>query len=51
MQSQLETLSPVLVQVKVEVPWQKVNDDLESAYRAMQRKAHIRGFRPGKVPR
>jgi len=51
MQSQLETLSPVLVQVKVEVPWQKVNEDLESAYRAMQRKAHIRGFRPGKVPK
>jgi trigger factor len=51
MQSQLETLSPVLVQVKVEVPWQKVNDDLETAYKAMQRKAKIRGFRPGKVPR
>jgi trigger factor len=51
MQSQLETLSPVLVQLKVEVPWQKVNEDLESAYRTMQRKAHIRGFRPGKVPR
>jgi trigger factor len=51
MQSQLETLSPVLVQLKVEVPWQRVNDDLESAYRAMQRKARIRGFRPGKVPR
>jgi trigger factor len=51
MQSQVETLSPVLVQVKIEVPWQKVNDDLETAYRAMQRKARIRGFRPGKVPR
>jgi trigger factor len=51
MQSQVETLSPVLVQIKVEVPWQKVNDDLESAYREMQRKARIRGFRPGKVPR
>jgi trigger factor len=51
MQSQLETLSPVLVQVKVEVPWQRVNDDLESAYRTMQRKARIRGFRPGKVPK
>jgi trigger factor len=51
MQSQVETLSPVLVQLKVEVPWQKVNEDLESAYRTMQRKAHIRGFRPGKVPR
>lgn len=51
MQSQLETLSPVLVQVKVEVPWQKVNEDLETAYKAMQRKARIRGFRPGRVPR
>lgn len=51
MQSQVETLSPVLVQVKVEVPWQKVNEDLESAYKTMQRKARIRGFRPGKVPR
>jgi trigger factor len=51
MQSQLETLSPVLVQVKVEVPWQKVNDDLESAYRTMQRTARVRGFRQGKVPK
>lgn len=51
MQSHVETLSPVLVAVKVEVPWQKVAEDLESAYRTMQKKAHIRGFRPGKVPR
>jgi len=51
MQSHVETLSPVLVEVKVEVPWQKVAEDLETAYRNMQRKAHIRGFRPGKVPR
>jgi trigger factor len=51
MQSHVQTLSPVLVEVKVEVPWQKVNEDLESAYKSMQRKAHIRGFRPGKVPR
>jgi trigger factor len=28
-----------------------VNDDLESAYRATQRTARIRGFRPGKVPK
>jgi trigger factor len=51
MQSQVETLSPVLVQLKIEVPWQKVNEDLETAYRTAQRKARIRGFRPGKVPR
>jgi trigger factor len=51
MQSQIETLSPVLVEIKVEVPWNTVNEDLETAYRAMQQKARIRGFRPGKVPR
>jgi trigger factor len=51
MQSQVETLSPVLVEVKVEVPWQKVSEDLESAYRVAQRNARIRGFRQGKVPR
>ncbi|HEX7478602.1 MAG TPA: trigger factor [Polyangiales bacterium] len=51
MQSQIETLSPVLVSVKVEVPWKKVAEDLEAAYRATQRTARIRGFRPGKVPR
>lgn len=51
MHSQVETLSPVLVSLKIEVPWQKVNEDLESAYKTMQRKARIRGFRQGKVPR
>jgi trigger factor len=51
MASQVETLSPVLVEIKVEVPWTQVSEDLESAYRLAQRKAHIRGFRPGKVPR
>jgi trigger factor len=51
MQSQVETLSPVLVQLKIEVPWQKVNDDLETAYRTTQRTAKIRGFRQGKVPK
>jgi trigger factor len=51
MQSQVETLSPVLVQVKIEVPWQKVSADLETAYRTTQRTARIRGFRQGKVPK
>ncbi len=51
MQSQIETLSPVLVSVTVEVPWKKVEEDLEAAYRTMQRKARVRGFRPGKAPR
>ena len=51
MQSQVDQISPVLVEVKVEVPWSKVNENLEGAYRSLQRTAHVRGFRPGKVPR
>lgn len=51
MQSHVDQISPILVQVKVEVPWAKVNENLEGAYRSLQRTAQVRGFRPGKVPR
>jgi trigger factor len=51
MQSQVDQISPVLVEVTVEVPWAKVNENLEGAYRNLQRTAKVRGFRPGKVPR
>jgi trigger factor len=51
MQSQIDQISPILVEVKVEVPWSKVNEGLEGAYRSLQRTARVRGFRPGKVPR
>lgn len=51
MQSQVDQLSPVLVEVKVEVPWSKVNESLQGAYKNLQRTAKVRGFRPGKVPR
>jgi trigger factor len=51
MHSQVEAISPILVEVKLEVPWTKVNESLEAAYRNLQRTAKVRGFRPGKVPR
>jgi trigger factor len=51
MDSQVDQISPILVEVKVEVPWTKVNESLEVAYRNLQRTARVRGFRPGKVPR
>jgi trigger factor len=51
MHSQVDQISPVVVEVKVEVPWDKVNENLEGAYRNLQRTARVRGFRPGKVPR
>lgn len=51
MHAQVDRVSPVLVEIKVEVPWSKVNEHLEQAYRTLQRTARVRGFRPGKVPR
>lgn len=51
MQSHVDQISPVLVEIKVEVPWTKVNENLEGAYRVLQRTARVRGFRQGKVPR
>ena len=51
MESQIDQISPVLVEIKVEVPWTKVNENLEGAYRTLQRTARVRGFRQGKVPR
>jgi trigger factor len=51
MHSQVDQISPVVVEVKIEVPWAKVNENLEGAYRNLQRTARVRGFRPGKVPR
>ncbi len=51
MQSQVTEISPVLVEVKVEVPWDEVRKDMEDGYARMQKVARIKGFRPGKVPR
>lgn len=51
MQSQVSELSPVLVELSVQVPWSRVNDGLEAAFKQVQRRAKVRGFRPGKVPR
>jgi trigger factor len=51
MQSQVDQISPVLVEVTVEIPWAKVNETLEGAYKNLQKTAKVRGFRPGKVPR
>jgi trigger factor len=50
MQSQVSEISPVLVEVKVEVPWDRVSKDLESSFSKLARSAHVKGFRPGKVP-
>jgi len=43
--------SPVLHRLEVELPPERVHRAFERAYRDLGRKARIRGFRPGKVPR
>jgi trigger factor len=51
MQSEVIEIDPVTVEVKVEVPWERVEKDLNSGFDRVARTARIRGFRPGKVPR
>lgn len=51
MESDVSQISPVLVEVKVQVPWDRVSKNLNAEYTKLGRTAKIRGFRPGKVPR
>jgi trigger factor len=47
----VEDISPVKKKISFEIPWAVVQDELESVYRDISKKAKIKGFRPGKVPR
>ncbi|UQA55692.1 trigger factor [Polyangium aurulentum] len=51
MQVTVEKLSPVLVELKVEIPADQVRNEVDKAYNALQRNARVKGFRPGKAPR
>ncbi|MGH7438104.1 MAG: trigger factor [Polyangiaceae bacterium] len=51
MQVQIERVSPVVLEVAVEVPADAVKAQVERVYADLQRKARVRGFRPGKAPR
>jgi trigger factor len=51
MQSEIREISPVLVEVTVEVPWDRIQRDLNDTYREIGKTARVRGFRPGKVPK
>lgn len=51
MQVSVQQLSPVLVEFQVEVPAERVKQEVEKAYQTLQRTAKLRGFRPGKAPR
>jgi trigger factor len=51
MDVQVEKLSPVLMELQIQVPADTVNKEVEAAYDELRRSARVRGFRKGKVPR
>lgn len=48
---QIEDLSPVEKKLAVEIPWERVREKLDRAYKALGTQVVMNGFRKGKVPR
>jgi trigger factor len=51
MKVEVESTSPVERRVSVEIPWEVVRGELDEAYRSLAKRAKVKGFRAGKVPR
>lgn len=47
----IEELSPVKKKMSLEIPWDEVKNELDAVYHDVGRKARLKGFRPGKIPR
>ncbi len=47
----IESLSPIQKKLSFEIPPERVAEEIERSYRAVQSNARIKGFRAGKVPR
>jgi trigger factor len=47
----IEDLSPVKKKIGVALPAEEVRAEIDQAYRGLQQRARIKGFRPGHVPR
>lgn len=47
----VEDVSPVEKKLSFEIPWSEVKTELDRSYRTIGKKANIKGFRAGKVPR
>jgi trigger factor len=50
MKVQIEDVSPVEKKLFFEIPREVVSQEIESTYRALNRNAKLKGFRPGKSP-
>ena len=51
MQIDVENINATERKVSIEVPWADVKVELDDAYRQLSKRAKVRGFRAGKVPR
>lgn len=51
MQVSVQRISPVVMELQIEVPADLVKAQVDKAYVNLGRTAHIKGFRPGKAPR
>ncbi len=51
MQVTTKRVSPVMLELSVQVPADAVKSEIDKAYQNLGRNARIRGFRPGKAPR
>jgi len=51
MQVSTKRVSPVMLELSVQVPAEAVKSEIDKAYQQLARNARIRGFRPGKAPR
>lgn len=51
MKVEVEDISAVEKRVEIEVPLERVKDEVEEKFDEVKRTAHVKGFRPGKAPR
>jgi len=51
MKASVEEISSIKKKVSIEIPKDQVTQEVESFYKDLGKKAKIKGFRPGKVPR
>ena len=47
----LEDISQVKKKISFEIPWKDIKEEIDHVYKDIGKKAKIKGFRPGKVPR